>query len=203
MSAASTPTPTPLKPGTPATPAELDAHLADRWGWFVGLGVLYVVLGTFGLVAVGPLSLASALLIAVLFLVGGVGQLIQAFRCAGWRSTAVHVAGAILYVVAGGMLLAQPLVGLVTITLVIGAIILAAGITRVVIALQHRPDEGWTWLAVSGVVGVLLGLMILAGLPGNALWVLGLLVAVELLMEGWSMVLMGLALRRWKRTAAA
>jgi uncharacterized membrane protein HdeD (DUF308 family) len=199
MNAASAPTPS----ASPATPAEIDARLADRWGWFVALGVLYVVLGTFGLIAVGPLSLASALLIAVLFIIGGVGQLIQAFRCAGWRSTAVHVLGAILYVVAGGLLLAQPLVGLVTITLVIGAIIFAAGVTRIVIAFQHRPDPGWTWLAVSGVVGVLLGLVILAGLPGNALWVLGLLVAVELLMEGWSMVLMGFALRRWKRTAAA
>ena len=45
--------------------------------------------------------------------------------------------------------------------------------------------------------------MIVAGLPGNAIWVLGLLVAVELLMEGWSMVLMGLALRRWKRAEQA
>lgn len=198
MNAASTPT-----PATPATPAEIDAKVADRWGWFLALGILYVLLGTFGLIAVGPLSLASALVIAALFLIGGVVQLVQAFRCSGWRSTAVHVLGAVLYIVAGALLLAQPLIGLVTITLAIGAIIFAAGVTRLVIAFQHRPDEGWTWLAVSGVVGILLGLVILAGLPGNALWVLGLLVAVELLMEGWSMIMMSLALRRWKRTAAA
>ncbi|MFP4126254.1 MAG: DUF308 domain-containing protein [Alphaproteobacteria bacterium] len=90
-----------------------------------------------------------------------------------------------------------------TIALVIGAIILAAAITRRVVAFPHCRDGGWTWLAVSGVVGVLMGLLILADLPGNALWVLGLLVAVGLLMEGGSMVQMGFALRRRTRTAAA
>lgn len=198
MNAASAPEP-PMK----ATPAEVDARLADRWGWFLALGVLYLVLGTFGLLAMGPLALASALVIAVLFLLGGVLQIGHAFRCQGWRGSLAHIAGAVLYLVAGALLLAQPFFGLVTITLVIGAVIFATGVTRIVIGIQHRPDQGWTWLALSGVVGVLLGLVILAGLPGNALWVLGLLVAVELLMEGWSMLLMGFALRRWKREATA
>lgn len=198
MSEAQTPTP----PMT-ATPAEVDAKLADRWGWFVGLGLLYLVLGTFGLLAMGPLSLVSVLVIAALFLIGGAVQLIQAWRCPGWRSLLVHVLGALLYIVAGGLLLANPVLGLVTVTLFIGAVILATGVTRIVMAFQHRPDQGWTWLALSGVVGVLLGVLILAGLPGNALWVLGLFVAVELIMEGWAMLLMGLALRRWKRQAAA
>ena len=196
--ASNTPSP-PLEP----TRGEIDAALADRWRWFLALGVLYLVLGGVGLAAIGLLSLASVVMIAALFLVGGVGQLVHAFRCPGWRSTVVHVLGAALYVVAGGLLLAQPLVGLVTLTLVVGAIIFATGVTRIVIGVQHRPAQGWIWLVLSGVIGVLLGVLILAGLPGNAIWVLGLFVAIELLMEGWSMVLMGLALRRWKRREAA
>lgn len=198
MSDAATPEP-PLK----ATPTEVDAHLADRWGWFSGLGILYLVLGTFGLLAMGPLSLVSVLVIAALLLIGGALQLLHAWRCPGWRSMIVHVLGAVLYVVAGGLLLANPVLGLVTVTLFIGAVILATGVTRIVMAFQHRPEQGWTWLALSGGVGVLLGLVILAGLPGNALWVLGLLVAVELIMEGWAMLLMGLALKRWKGEGAA
>lgn len=194
---------TPSHPPAKLTPGEIDTALADRWGWFIGLGVLFVLLGLVGLAAIGPLSLASALTIAVLFLVGGVLQIGHAFRCKGWRSTASHVAGAVLYLIAGALLLAQPILGLVTITLFIGAIILATGIMRVVIGFQHRPDQGWIWLVLSGVIGVLLGLLILAGLPGNALWVLGLFVALELLMEGWSMILMGVALRRRRHTAAA
>jgi uncharacterized membrane protein HdeD (DUF308 family) len=198
MAQATTPT-----PPTRATPGEADAKLADRWGWFAGLGVLYVLLGTFGLLAMGPLALVSVLVIAALLLIGGAVQLLQAWRCPGWRSLFVHVVGAVLYIAAGGLLLANPVLGLVTVTLFIGALILATGLTRIVMALQHRPEEGWTWLALSGVVGVLLGLVILAGLPGNALWVLGLLVAVELIMEGWAMLLMGLTLRRRRRGAAA
>jgi len=199
MSEAPTPTPT---PGMKATAAEVNAGLADRWGWFGGLGVLYLVLGTFGLLAMGPLSLVSVLVIAALFVIGGAVQLIHAWRCPGWRSTLVHVLGALLYVAAGGLLLANPIFGLVTVTLFIGAVILATGVTRIVMALQHRPAEGWTWLALSGLVGVVLGVLIVAGLPGNALWLLGLFVAVELIMEGWAMLFMGLALRRWKHEAA-
>ena len=191
--------PAPIEP----TRGEIDAKLAERWPWFVALGVLYLVLAGVGLGAIGLLSLVSVVMIAGLFLVGGVGQLIHAFRCPGWRSTVLHVLGAALYVVAGAMLLARPVFGLVTLTLVVGAIIFATGITRIVIGAQHRPGQGWTWLVLSGVIGVLLGLLILAGLPGNAIWVLGLLVAIELLMEGWSMVLMGLSLRRWKQREAA
>jgi uncharacterized membrane protein HdeD (DUF308 family) len=186
-----------------ATPGEVDARLADRWRWFIALGVTLLVLGGLGLLMVGPLSLASTLTIGVLFLVGGVVQALHAFRFQGWRSTASHAAGAVLYVVAGLLLLAQPLFGLVTITLFLGAIILAAGVMRIVIGFQHRGEQGWTWLLLSGVVGVLLGLLILSGLPGNAIWVLGLFVALELLMAGWSMVMMGVALRRWKRAEAA
>lgn len=190
-------------PKIPATQQEMDDKLPDRWGWFLGLGILFVLLGTVGLLMMGPLSLVSVLYIAALFLVGGVFQVIHAFRVKCWRSTASHVAGAVLYLIAGGLLLAQPLIGLVTLTLFLGAIILGAGIMRIVIGFQHRPDPGWIWLALSGVIGVGLGLLILAGLPGNAIWVLGLFVAVELLMEGWSMVMMGLALKRWKRDEAA
>jgi uncharacterized membrane protein HdeD (DUF308 family) len=191
--------PAPIEP----TRGEIDAKLAERWPWFVALGVLYMLLAGVGLGAIGLLSLVSVVMIAALFLVGGVGQLIHAFRCPGWRSTVLHVLGAALYVVAGAMLLAQPVFGLVTLTLVVGAIIFATGITRIVIGAQHRPGQGWTWLVLSGLIGVVLGLLILAGLPGNAIWVLGLFVAIELLMEGWSMVLMGLALRRWKQREAA
>jgi uncharacterized membrane protein HdeD (DUF308 family) len=185
------------------TPAEVDAKLADRWGWFMALGALFVVLGTIGLAMVGLLSVVSVVYIAALLAVGGIFQLVHAFRCKGWRGTASHVAGGALYVVAAVLLLAQPIIGLVTITFLIGAVIFATGITRLVIAFQHRPEEGWLWLAVSGAVGVLLALLILAGLPGNAIWVLGLLVAIEIIMEGWSMILMGTALRRWKRAGAA
>jgi uncharacterized membrane protein HdeD (DUF308 family) len=185
------------------TPAEVDAKLADRWGWFMGLGALFVVLGTIGLAMVGLLSVVSVVYIAALLGVGGIFQLIHAFRCQGWRGTASHIAGGVLYLVAAVLLLAQPIIGLVTITFLLGAVILATGIMRLVIAFQHRPEQGWTWLALTGVVGILLGLLILAGLPGNAIWILGLFVAIEIIMEGWSMILLGSALRRWKRAGAA
>ncbi len=184
------------------TPAESAAHVADNWGWFLALGVLFILLGGAGLAMVGYLSVLSVVYIAALLLAGGVLQFVHAFRVQGWRGAATHVAGAVLYIVAGALLLAQPLVGLVSLTLVLGTVIIVTGVGRIVIALQHRPDRGWVALALSGVVGILLGVLIIAGLPSSALWVLGLFVAIELLMAGWGMVMAALVLRRVKRERA-
>ncbi len=187
-------------PAVSATPEEISEKLADRWGWFIALGIIFVILGTIGLGMVGFLSVVSVIYIAALLLIGGAVQIFHAFRERAWRSSLLHIAGAVLYIIAGVLLVLQPGVGLLTITLVVGLAIGAVGATRIIIGFQHRPDPGWGWLTFSGVVGVLLGLLIILGWPSNAIWVLGLLVAIELLMEGWGMVLMGFALRRWKNT---
>ncbi|MEO1090388.1 MAG: DUF308 domain-containing protein [Pseudomonadota bacterium] len=180
-----------------ATPTELTTKLIDRWGWFVGLGLLLVVLGTVGLGMTGVLTIVTVIWFGLLLVVGGVAQLIHAFRCQGWRSTLANGAIAVLYLAAGVVLLIDPVMASASLTLVLGALILAAGAVRIGIAVQHWRDPGWVWLLVSGGVGVVLGLVILSALHEGALWIIGLMIAIELIMDGWGMVIMGLALRRW------
>ena len=82
-------------------------------------------------------------------------------------------------------------------------ILMAVGILRLVMAIQHRAMQGWGWVFFGGVVTVLLGLMILARWPLDALWVIGLFLAVELIVNGWSGIFLALAARAAGRGMAA
>ena len=78
----------------------------------------------------------------------------------------------------------------------IGFIILLVGITRIVMAFHIRGAKGWGWPVVSGIISVLLGIMIIAQWPVSGLWVIGLFVAIEMIMSGWSYIFLALAARR-------
>ena len=77
----------------------------------------------------------------------------------------------------------------------LAVMLLAIGVLRCVMAIQHRAMQGWAWALVGGIVTILLGLMILARWPASGLWVIGLFLAIELIMQGWSLVLIAVAAR--------
>ena len=100
-------------------------------------------------------------------------------------------------VVAGVILLARPIQGTLTLTIVVGAYFLAEGVTTIMYALEHRRElsQRWTWLLVAGIMDLLIAFIIIAGLPGSALWAIGLLVGINLLFGGASLIGMALAAR--------
>ena len=181
------------------TADEIRAKLADRWRSFVLLGAVLVGLGSLGLLMAGTLTLATVIWFGLLFVAGGAMNLWHAARVQGWRSMATEAAIGLLYLVAGGLMLVQPLVGAQTLSLALGVVVLGVGAARALIGVQHRSDPGWVWMLVTGAVGIVLGLLILAAVHEGAVWILGLLVAIELLAQGWGMVLMGFTLRRWRQ----
>ena len=105
---------------------------------------------------------------------------------------------AALAVLAGGILLAKPEQGILTLTIVVGAYFLAEGVVTIMYALEHRRElsERWSWLLISGVMDLLIAFIIVAGLPDSAQWAIGLLVGINLVLGGASMVGMALAARK-------
>ncbi|MGE5152937.1 MAG: DUF308 domain-containing protein, partial [Bdellovibrio bacteriovorus] len=81
-------------------------------------------------------------------------------------------------------------------TLVIAGLLIAVGIARLIMSLQLRPAAGWYWPLLSGLISILLGGMIIAQWPASGLWVIGLFVAIELIVNGWSYVFIALAARK-------
>jgi uncharacterized membrane protein HdeD (DUF308 family) len=170
--------------------------LRKNWGWLLALGVLSLVLGTLGLWMTFAMTLASILLFGVLLVVSGVSQLVQAISCKGWKSILWHVLIAMLYVAAGVVIVDDPILASVTLTMVLAGLLIAVGISRIVLAVQLRPSQGWYWPLISGAVSVLLAGMIIAHWPLSGFWVIGLFVAIELIFNGWSYVFVALAARK-------
>ena len=105
---------------------------------------------------------------------------------------------AALAVVAGIILLAQPVQGTLTLTIVVGAYFLAEGVATIMYALEHRRElsERWSWMLFAGLMDILIAAMIITGLPGSAEWAVGLLVGINLLFGGATLIGMALAARK-------
>ena len=95
----------------------------------------------------------------------------------------------------GGWLLIQPALGLVSLTYLLIAFFIVEGIATIMFALEHRNalSGRWGWMLASGIIDLFLAAVILVGLPGTVAWALGLIVGVNMLFGGASMIGMALA----------
>lgn len=187
-------------------PASAPASMvADRlhairanWGWFVALGIAFIVLGFVALAHVLASTVATALYVGLLIAVGGVVQVIHAFRVQTWGRFLYWLLAGLLYVVAGGLIFANPLLGAGVLTLLIGVSLSVEGIFRIVAGIGSRPGSGWGWIVFSGLITLLLGLIIIARWPVNSVYILGLFLGVDLIVNGVGTLAFGLALREKK-----
>jgi uncharacterized membrane protein HdeD (DUF308 family) len=179
----------------PALQARMSAAVRRHWKAFLFEGILLVVLGLGAMILPPLASLAVTIFLGWMFLISGVAGFaftLWARQMPGFWWSLVSAA---LAIVAGVVLLAQPVQGTLTLTIVVGAYFLAEGVTSIMYALQHRRElsERWSWMLFAGLMDVLIAGIIIAGLPGSALWAVGLLVGINLLFGGISLIGMALA----------
>jgi uncharacterized membrane protein HdeD (DUF308 family) len=156
-------------------------------------GVVLVLLGLAAILAPYVTGVAISLVLGGLLVVGALVHTAAAFSAQGWRGSVFAVFLGLLYGFAGIMMLANPTLGLVALTLVLAVYFLAEGIVQLVMGLRLRANENWGWLLTSGIVSVLLSSLILLGFPASADWAVGLLFGVNLLTSGLALVMIGMA----------
>lgn len=178
-------------------------ELRKKWGWLLALGVLLIVFGTLGLWMSFAMTLATVIMFGALLVVGGGFQLVNAFQLKGWKSMLWHVLIALLYVAAGILIVTDPILASMSLTMVLAWILIAVGVFRIIMAMQLRPVIGLFWPLLSGLISVLLGGMILAQWPATGFWVIGLFVSIEMIFNGWSSVFIAMAARNAARTESA
>ncbi len=170
-------------------------EMSQYWGWFIAGGILLVALGMVALAHVFVATLVSVLFIGALMLAGGIVQLAQAWRMKHWKGFLVWTLGGVLYAAAGVLAIVNPVAGASVLTLLFGAVLIGSGAFRLWIWFNNRSQRGWQWIAFSGLITLATGLLIAANWPGNSIWILGLLLALDLFIQGWTLLLAGLALR--------
>jgi uncharacterized membrane protein HdeD (DUF308 family) len=164
-------------------------------GALIGLGILFIVLGMIGIAGQTLFSFVSVNVLGLFLFAGGLLQGAHAFKSQGWKSVGIQLILAVLYIVAAIYTWAFPIPALEAITLWLAAIFFVTGGLRLISAFQHRHFREWFWLVLSSAISILMGVLIMNGYPESSLWLPGLLIAIELLLQGWSMLFMGLAAR--------
>ena len=172
---------------------EVLGEVTIKWGWMLALGIIMVILGTIGLGMTFALTIASVWFFGILLLIGGVIQLVDAFMCKGWKSILWHILIALLYLAGGAVIIRDPVLASTTFTLFIAGVLVGTGIFRIIIAFQMRGIPGWVWVLIGGIAAIALGVMIFIQWPVSGLWVIGLFVAIEMLFNGWSQIMIALA----------
>jgi uncharacterized membrane protein HdeD (DUF308 family) len=170
-------------------------ELVHNWGWLLAQGILLVVLGTIGLGLTFWLTLATVFIFGVLLLIGGGVQIFQAFKCRGWQSVLWHVLIAILYVLAGLLIMSQPLLASTFFTLLLAWVLIGIGVLRLIMAFQFRGASNWFWPLMGGIAAIVLGVIIMTRWPVSGLWVIGLFVAIEMIFSGWTYIVIALGAR--------
>jgi uncharacterized membrane protein HdeD (DUF308 family) len=183
-----------------APPVILETTMAGEvqrhWGWVLAIGIIFVVLGFFGLGMTFAVTMASMLMYGILMLLGAGAQFVQAAKGRGWKGIIFHVLIALLYLVAGIAVIVNPVGASMVLTLLLAAALIVVGFVRIVMAFQLRGFRNWFWPLAGGVVSIILGGIIVANWPISGLWVIGLFVSIELIVNGWSYIFIALAARK-------
>jgi uncharacterized membrane protein HdeD (DUF308 family) len=181
-----------------ATPGDTRraAALGDHWRFFLIEGIVLVVLGAAAILVPVVASLAVAVLLGWLLLMSGVVGLFMTLKSRGAPGFGWSLLSAVVGIVAGVVLLAWPLSGVLSLTLVLSTFLVIEGIVTIFYALEHRRSAGqWGFMVFSGLVDLALAAMIFEGWPGTAAWAIGLLVGINLLFGGAALTTMALKAR--------
>jgi len=173
--------------------AELES-LRGSWFWLLVFGILLIVVGLVAISSAFIATLATVVIVGILLLIGGAVEIIDAFLARRWRGFWMHMLGGILYIAIGFLLIQRPGEAAAVFTLMIAAAFFVGGLFRIVFALSER-FCGWQWVLLNGVVTLVLGILIWREWPESAVWVIGLFVGLDMLFDGWSLVMTALAVK--------
>lgn len=172
---------------------ELQA-LRGSWGWFLFLGIAMLILGTLALSRPVITALAGEFVFAVMLLVGAGIEIASAVWAGKWRGFFYHLLTGLLYLVVGCFMLEDPGRGIAGLTLLLAASFMAKGVLGIIIAITQRFD-GWIWIFLNGVISLALGILIWRKWPEDSVFFLTLYLGIEILITGWSWIMLAVTAR--------
>lgn len=182
---------------TAFSPSTSNRHLT--WGWYVALGVALMLLGIIALANLVIATLASVLFVGAMMTVGGIFQITVALRVRKEGGFFLWLASGLTYAAAGILIFYNPTLAAKAFTLLLAVALILAGVARVMLGIRSRPSEGWGLIVASGVISIIAGAIVMFGWPYNSLFMLGIVLVVDLIFQGASVMSFGLLLRSWDK----
>jgi len=163
--------------------------------WVIVWGVSLIVAGIVAIVEPAVAAVATALLLAWLFVFSGVVELIYAYQQRAHDGLAWKVISGLSLLALGIYMLLFPVASIATLALLIAAFLAASGFSSVLLAFKRRPRQGWGWVLFDGVLSIAIALLIASGWPQNSIDFVGILVGFCLISGGIWRIVLGRALR--------
>ncbi len=166
---------------------EIREGLSRSWRTLMTIGVIAIVLGCVAILVPEVAAVGTAIFIGWILLIVGAFLVAAAFSAHSVGSLLLRMIWAILTLVVGLWLIIEPHNGTLTLTFVLGVYFLFMGVTRITVAFLGRGQPNAGWVGLSGVCGLLIGILVLAKFPSSADWAIGLLVGIDLIFAGWTL----------------
>ncbi len=174
--------------GTTQLDPEVREGLVRTWKTLRGIGIAAIIIGCIAILLPELFSLGAAVFIGIVLVIVSAFLAAAAFAAHGVGSFLARLAWALLTFVVGLWLILEPHNGTLTLTLVLGIYFLLMGLTRIVVAFLGRGQPNAGWVGLSGICGLIIGILVLAKFPSSADWAIGLLVGIDLIFAGWSLI---------------
>jgi uncharacterized membrane protein HdeD (DUF308 family) len=126
--------------------------------------------------------------------VGGAGQIIQAFQVKNWAGFLYWLLSRLLYAVAGFITFSNPLLAATVLTLMLTVALIVSGGLSIWSGIQSSPETGRAWVTASGLITLPASIIVALGWPANTVWLLGLVLTIYLTFQGVTSIAFRLAL---------
>jgi uncharacterized membrane protein HdeD (DUF308 family) len=165
-------------------------------GWFLALGILFMLFG-FALIILPVVgTITVELLFGLLLLLLGISELVFAFTAKKWTGFVFLILGGLVSLIAGLILLFNPIAGMIALTLFLGLFLIIQGIIKTVRSFSLRKLPAWGWFLFDGLITLLLGILITMAWPSDSIWVIGLLFGIDMLFGGISFIVLSQAAKK-------
>lgn len=182
---------------------DLIGAIRDNAGMAMGIGAIILIAGFLALAAPAVAGLSIAVMVGFALAISGVSQCVLAFKAGAFgRGLVVFLVG-VLMALAGFYVVSQPLEGLLSLTLLLVAYLVATGILEIIISFQLRPAQGWGLQLTNGMVTLILGLLLWSQFPLSGIWAVGVLFGIKMIFSGSALIALGRAAKKGTGAPAA
>ena len=163
-------------------------YLQTHWKFFLAEGIFFIILGLCAVVIPQFFTVAIVVFLGWIILFGGIIQIGRAFMFSDMPGFVLWLFMGILQIVVGYLFIAEPGAGVLTLTMLVTLFFALEGVAKISLALMMRPLANWGFILFSGITALAFALIIWISWTETANWLLGMLLGINMIFMGWSLV---------------